>query len=112
MKVILSLLLLSISAMAQMSQSGLLKLDRAFAQATSEKRLDGWMSYMMDSTVVFGPQHSAAANRGEGRNSRLLSGHVCYARFQYEMDSENCGDVSVRPDWIHEGHLSLDKSKR
>jgi hypothetical protein len=48
MKVILSLLLLSVSAMAQMTQAGLLKLDRAFAQATSERRLNGWMSYMME----------------------------------------------------------------
>ncbi len=59
MKVILSLLLASVSAFGQMTQAALLKLDREFAQATSEKRLDGWMSFMMDSTVVFGPPHSS-----------------------------------------------------
>jgi hypothetical protein len=55
MKALLVLLMFSISATAQMNEAGLLKLDREFAKATSEKRLDGWMRYMMDSTVVFGP---------------------------------------------------------
>jgi hypothetical protein len=44
-------LLFSVSATAQMTQAALLKLDRDFVQATAEKRLDGWMRYMMDPTV-------------------------------------------------------------
>jgi ketosteroid isomerase-like protein len=59
MKVLLAFLLFSVSALAQMTEANLLKLDREFAQATAEKRLEGWMHYMMDSTVVFGPTHSA-----------------------------------------------------
>jgi ketosteroid isomerase-like protein len=59
MKATLVLLLFSATAVAQTTNSALLKLDRDFAQATSEKRLDGWMKFMMDSTVVFGPPHSA-----------------------------------------------------
>jgi ketosteroid isomerase-like protein len=52
-------LLFSVSATAQMTQTALLKLDREFARVTAEKRLDGWMRYMMDSTVIFGPPHTA-----------------------------------------------------
>jgi ketosteroid isomerase-like protein len=59
MEPVLVLLMLAISATAQMTESGLLKLDDDFAKTTSEKRLDGWVSFMMNSTVVFGPQHSA-----------------------------------------------------
>jgi ketosteroid isomerase-like protein len=58
MKALLALLLFSISAAAQMTESALLQLDRDFAQATSEKRLDGWMKYMMETTVIFGPPNS------------------------------------------------------
>jgi ketosteroid isomerase-like protein len=58
MNSLLVLLLLSVPATGQMNQAGLLKLDRDFAKATSEKRLDGWMRYMMESTVVFGPPRS------------------------------------------------------
>lgn len=58
MKAMLALLLFSATAVAQMTEADLLKLDRSFAQATSEKRLDGWMRFMMDSTVVFGPPGS------------------------------------------------------
>jgi ketosteroid isomerase-like protein len=59
MKAIAAFLLFLVSALAQKTPTALLKLDREFAQATSEKRLDGWMRYMMDSTVVFGPPGSA-----------------------------------------------------
>jgi len=55
----LAFLLFSVSAAAQMTEAALLKLDLGFARATSEKRLDGWMRYMMDPTVIFGPPHSA-----------------------------------------------------
>jgi len=58
MKTVLALLLFSISAVAQMTEADLLQLDRDFAQATSEKRLDGWMKYMMEPTVIFGPPNS------------------------------------------------------
>jgi hypothetical protein len=58
MKTLIALLLFSVSAVAQMTESALLQLDRDFAQATSEKRLDGWMKYMMDTTVIFGPPNS------------------------------------------------------
>lgn len=70
MKAVMVLLMFCVSATAQMTQAGLLKLDREFAKATSEKRLDGWMRYMMDSTVVFGPPHSAQriVGREEIRN--------------------------------------------
>lgn len=53
MKAVMVLLMFCVSATAQMTQAGLLKLDREFAKATSEKRLDGSMRYMMDSTFVF-----------------------------------------------------------
>jgi ketosteroid isomerase-like protein len=70
MKALLVLLMFSASATAQMNEAGLLKLDREFAKATSERRLDGWMRYMMDATVVFGPPHSAQriVGRAEIRN--------------------------------------------
>ena len=57
MKPVLVLLMLAISATAQMSKSGLLKLDDEFAKATSEKLLDRCVSFMMDSTVLFGPPY-------------------------------------------------------
>jgi ketosteroid isomerase-like protein len=59
MRVLLAFLLFTVSATAQMTTAALLKMDRDFQRATSEKRLDGWMSYMMDSTVIFGPPTSA-----------------------------------------------------
>src|ERR1700693_4293581 len=52
MKPVLVLLMLAISATAQMSKAGLLKLDDEFAKATSEKLLDRCVSFMMDSTVL------------------------------------------------------------
>jgi ketosteroid isomerase-like protein len=58
MKTVLAVLLFSISAVAQMTEPALLQLDRDFAHATSEKRLDGWMKYMMETTVIFGPPNS------------------------------------------------------
>jgi ketosteroid isomerase-like protein len=58
MKVVLLILLLSHFAAAQMTEATLLQLDRDFALATSEKRLDRWMNFMMDSTVIFGPSGS------------------------------------------------------
>jgi ketosteroid isomerase-like protein len=60
MKVAVFILLLSHSLAAQMTAAALLQLDREFAQATSEKQLDKWMSYTMDSTVIFGPSNSTA----------------------------------------------------
>jgi ketosteroid isomerase-like protein len=54
MKVVLFILLLSHFAAAQMTGAALLQLDRDFALAASEKRLDRWMNFMMDSTVIFG----------------------------------------------------------
>jgi ketosteroid isomerase-like protein len=59
MRVLLVFLLLTVSVRAQMTTAALLKMDRDFQRATSEKGLDGWMSYMMDSTVIFGPPTSA-----------------------------------------------------
>ena len=58
MKVVLLILLLAHLAAAQMTEAALLQLDRDFALATSEKRLDRWMNFMMDSTVIFGPSGS------------------------------------------------------
>ncbi len=59
MKAVLIILLLSHITAAQMTSAALLKLDRDFARATSEKQLDTWMNYMMDSTVIFGPSNSS-----------------------------------------------------
>jgi ketosteroid isomerase-like protein len=59
MRVLLAFVLLTVSATAQMTTGALLKMDHDFQQSTSERRLDGWMSYMMDSTVIFGPPTSA-----------------------------------------------------
>jgi ketosteroid isomerase-like protein len=55
MKAVLFFLLLSHTAAAQMTRAALLQLDRDFAYATSERQLDRWMNYMMDSTVIFRP---------------------------------------------------------
>ena len=57
MKATLAVFLLTVSSAAQMTNASLLKLDREFAQATKKEHLDGWMNYMMDSTVIFAPQH-------------------------------------------------------
>jgi ketosteroid isomerase-like protein len=57
MKATLAVFLLTVSSAAQMTNAGLLKLDREFAQATTKEHLNGWMNYMMDSTVIFAPQH-------------------------------------------------------
>ena len=56
MKITIVALLLTISAAAQMTNAALLKLDREFAQVTASEHLDGWMRYMTDSTVIFGPE--------------------------------------------------------
>jgi len=56
MKAMIAVLLFTIPAVAQMKEPDLLKLDREFAQATASEHLDGWMRYMMDYTVIFGPQ--------------------------------------------------------
>jgi ketosteroid isomerase-like protein len=57
MKTTLALFLLTVSSAAQMTNARLLKLDQQFAQATTKEHLDGWMRYIMDSTVIFAPQH-------------------------------------------------------
>jgi len=56
MRVAIAVLLFAISSAAQMTNAALLKLDREFAQATAKEHFDGWMRYMMDYTVIFGPQ--------------------------------------------------------
>jgi hypothetical protein len=58
MKAVFVIVSFSISVAAQMTNADLLKLDRDFAQETSKKRLDGWMNYIMQSTVIFGPPNS------------------------------------------------------
>ena len=73
MKAMTAILLFSVSAIAQMTPAALLKLDREFAQATSEKRLDGWMSYMMQTTVIFGPPNSLSRLVGKDEIQRFYS---------------------------------------
>jgi ketosteroid isomerase-like protein len=58
MRTIAALFLLTLSAAAQMTSDALLKFDKQFAQATDRERLEGWMKYMMEPTVIFGTQHT------------------------------------------------------
>ena len=53
---VLAVLLLATACIAQSQPSAqpVLDADRAFNQATQEKRLEGWMSYMADNVVLFG----------------------------------------------------------
>jgi len=53
MKTTIVVFLLTISAAGQMTRPALLQLDGDFARATAEGHLDGWMKYMMASTVIF-----------------------------------------------------------
>jgi ketosteroid isomerase-like protein len=56
MKIAIAVLVLTVSSAAQMTNATLLALDRAFAKVTTTEHFDGWMKYMMDDTVIFGPQ--------------------------------------------------------
>ena len=57
MKIAIALFVLTLSsATAQMTNAALLRLDREFSKATTTEHLDGWMKYMMDYSVIFGPQ--------------------------------------------------------
>lgn len=56
MKLAITLMILTLSSAAQMTNAALLGLDKEFAKATAKEHLDGWMKYMMDYSVIFGPQ--------------------------------------------------------
>jgi hypothetical protein len=89
MKIAIALLILSLSsATAQMTNAALLRLDRAFAKATTTEHLDGWMKYMMDYSVILGPQGYSQIVQWHRENSRLLSGIILDARFQNELDTD------------------------
>lgn len=53
---IVAFVLLSVACLAQSEPSAkpVMDADRAFNQATQEKRLEGWMSFMADNVVLFG----------------------------------------------------------
>jgi ketosteroid isomerase-like protein len=53
---IVAVVLLAVSGFAQSTPSAqpVMDADRAFNQVTQEKRLEGWMSFMADSVVLFG----------------------------------------------------------
>lgn len=56
MKIAIAVLVVTVSSAAQMTNATLLALDRAFARVTTTDHFDGWMKYMTDHTVIFGPQ--------------------------------------------------------
>jgi ketosteroid isomerase-like protein len=88
MKAVLFILLLSHLVAAQMTRAALLP-DQDFAQATSEKQVDRWMNYMMDSTVIFGPSNSSGHLVGKEEIRSCYRGLFAMADFNMSLKPES-----------------------
>jgi hypothetical protein len=104
MKALFALLLFSVSAVAQMTESSLLQLDRDFAQATSEGRLDVWMKYMMDTTVIFGFPDSLSRLVGK---EEIQHQGVCDVRLQHALDTQKRAVVAIGQHRVHNRHVPM-----
>jgi ketosteroid isomerase-like protein len=83
MRTVMAIFLLTLSAAAQMTTAALLKLDKDFAQATEGERLEGWMKYMMEPTVIFGVQHTD--QRIAGKQEIRAYYHDLFAMSDFQM---------------------------
>jgi hypothetical protein len=106
----LAVCLLTISAAGQRRSPALLQLDRDIARATAEGRLEGWMKYMMASTVIFqvalpqlqrGPQFTDQMIVGKDEIPELLPTHVRDAKLHDALDADGRTSTADGYDWLH-----------